>query len=42
MVRDLLGELGMIVNFNDQKITWDTHTIPMKGRNTALYPQQRL
>jgi hypothetical protein len=28
--RDLLGELGIIMNLNDHTITWDTDTIPMK------------
>jgi hypothetical protein len=37
--RDLLGALGIIMNFNDHKVTWDTDTIPMKDRNTALYHQ---
>jgi hypothetical protein len=39
MVRDLLGELGIIMNFNDHAVTWDTDTIPMKDRDTALYHQ---
>jgi hypothetical protein len=30
MVRDLLGELGIIMNFNDHTVTWDTDTIAMK------------
>ena len=30
----LLGELGIILNFNDHTITWDTDTIPMKDRGT--------
>jgi hypothetical protein len=34
--RDLLGELGIIMNFNDHTVTWDTGTIPMKDRDTAL------
>jgi hypothetical protein len=34
--RDLLEELGIIMNFNDHTVTWDTDTIPMKDRNTAL------
>jgi hypothetical protein len=34
MSRDLLGELGIIMNFNDHKVTWDTDTIPMKDRDT--------
>jgi hypothetical protein len=33
--RDLLGELGIIMNFNDHTVTWDTDTIP----NNALYHQ---
>jgi hypothetical protein len=33
--RDLLGELGIIMNFNDHTVTWDTDTIPMKDRNTS-------
>jgi hypothetical protein len=39
--RDILGELGIIMNFNDQTVTWDTDTIPMKDRDTALFHQQR-
>jgi hypothetical protein len=34
---DLLGELGVIMNFNDHTVTWYTDTIPMKDRDTALY-----
>ena len=30
--RDLLGELGIILN--DETVTWDTDTIPMKDRGT--------
>jgi Aspartyl protease len=30
--QDLLGELGIILNFNDKTVTWDTDTIPMKDR----------
>jgi hypothetical protein len=37
--RDLLGELGIIMNFNDHKVTWDTDTIPMKDRDAELYHQ---
>jgi hypothetical protein len=37
--RDLLGELGIIMNFNDHTVFWNTDTIPMKGRDTALYHQ---
>jgi hypothetical protein len=39
MSRDLLGESGIIMNFNDHTVTWDTDTIPMKDRDTALYHQ---
>jgi hypothetical protein len=35
MHRDLLGELGIIMNFNDHTVTWDTDTIPMKDRDTC-------
>jgi hypothetical protein len=33
MHRDILGELGIIMNFNDHTVTWDTDTIPMKDRD---------
>jgi hypothetical protein len=39
MYRELLGELGIIMKFNDHTVTWDTDTIPMKDRDTALYNQ---
>jgi hypothetical protein len=39
MGRDILGELGIIMNFNDHTVTWDTDTIPMKDSDTALYYQ---
>jgi hypothetical protein len=32
--RDLVGELDIIMNFNDQMVTWDTDIIPMKDRDT--------
>jgi hypothetical protein len=32
--RDLLGELGIIMNFNDRTVTWDTDTTPMKYGDT--------
>ena len=32
--RDLLGKLGIILNFSDQTVTWDTDTIPMKDRGS--------
>jgi hypothetical protein len=35
MYQDLLGELGIIMNFNDHTVTWDTDTIPMKDRDTC-------
>jgi hypothetical protein len=31
--RDILGELGIIMNFNDHTVTWNTDTIPMKDRD---------
>jgi hypothetical protein len=34
MFRDLLGELGIIMNFNDHTVAWDSDTIPMKDRGT--------
>jgi hypothetical protein len=33
--RDLLGELGIIMNFNDRMVTWDTDTITMKDRDSC-------
>jgi hypothetical protein len=35
MNRDLLGELGIIMNFNDHTIAFDTDTISMKDRDTC-------
>jgi hypothetical protein len=32
--RDLLGKLGIILNFNDKTVTWDTDTIPIKERGS--------
>jgi hypothetical protein len=40
--RYLLGESGIIINFNDKMVTWDTDTIAIKDSDTALYHQQRL
>jgi hypothetical protein len=34
MGRDLLGELGIIMTFNDHTVTWYTDTIPIKDRGT--------
>jgi hypothetical protein len=34
MIQDLLGELGIIMNFNDHTVTWDTDNTPMKDRDT--------
>jgi hypothetical protein len=34
IVRDLLGESGIILNFNDHTVTWDADTILMKDRGT--------
>jgi hypothetical protein len=33
IARDLLGELGIIMNFNDHTVTCDTDTIPIKDRD---------
>jgi hypothetical protein len=33
--RDLLGELGIIMNFNDHMVTWDTDNIPTKDRDIS-------
>jgi hypothetical protein len=32
----VLGEVGIIMNFNYHTVTWDTDTIPIKDRDTAL------
>jgi hypothetical protein len=37
--QDLPGESGIIMKFNDHKITWDADTISMKERDTELYHQ---
>jgi hypothetical protein len=29
--RDVLGESGILMNFNDQTVAWDIDTIPMKN-----------
>jgi hypothetical protein len=34
MYQDLLGELGIIMNFNDHTVTWNADTIPMKDRDS--------
>jgi hypothetical protein len=34
MGRDLLGESGIIMNFNVHTVTWDTDTIPMNDSHT--------
>jgi hypothetical protein len=39
MKQHIVGELGVIMNFNDHTVTWDTDTIPIKDRDTALYHQ---
>jgi hypothetical protein len=38
--RNLLGELGIIMNFNDQPVSLDTETIPMKYRASILKIQK--
>jgi hypothetical protein len=35
MDQDLLGESGIIMNFNYHTVTWDTNTITMKDRDTC-------
>jgi hypothetical protein len=35
--QDLLGQLGIIMNFNDHKVAWNTDTIPMKDRGTLSF-----
>jgi hypothetical protein len=35
MYQYLLGELGIIMSFNDHKVIWDTDTIPTKDRDTC-------
>jgi hypothetical protein len=37
MGQDLLGELGIIMNFNDHTVTWDTDITTMKVRDVVLY-----
>jgi Retroviral aspartyl protease len=32
--RDLLRKLGIMLNFNDKTVTWDTDTIQMKDRGS--------
>jgi hypothetical protein len=38
--RDLVAKLG-IINFNNQAVCWDSDTIPIKDRDTALYHYER-
>jgi hypothetical protein len=43
MGQDFLGELDIIMNFNDHTVTWDTDTIPIKDRDTCnLSPVEAL
>jgi hypothetical protein len=35
IIRDLRGELGIIMNFNDHTVTCDTDTITMKDRDNS-------
>jgi hypothetical protein len=35
MGRDILGELGIFMNFDDYTLTWDTDTIPMEKWDTC-------
>jgi hypothetical protein len=39
--QDCLRELGIIMNFNEQTVTWYNDTILMKDRDAALYDQKR-
>jgi hypothetical protein len=39
--QDLLGQLGIILNFNEKTVTCDTDTIPMNNRGT-LFSQNAL
>jgi hypothetical protein len=32
--REILGKLGILLNFNDKIVTWDTDIIPMKDRGS--------
>jgi hypothetical protein len=38
---DILGELDIIMNFNDHTVTWVIDTIPMKNRETAINHHKR-
>jgi hypothetical protein len=41
--RNLLRELGIIMNFNDHAVSWKTDTLPIKDRNTCtLSPVETL
>jgi hypothetical protein len=33
--KDVLGELGIIMNFNDHTVNWNTDTIPVKDRDRS-------
>jgi hypothetical protein len=35
MNRDLLGQSGIIMNFNDRLVTWDNDFIPIKDRGIS-------
>jgi hypothetical protein len=39
--RDLLGESGIFMNFNNHKVTWNADTIPIEDRYETLYHHQR-
>jgi hypothetical protein len=34
-------KLGIIMNFNDQRVTWDTKNTPIQDRDTVHYHQQK-
>jgi hypothetical protein len=37
MDQGFLGEVGIIMNFNDHTVTWDTDTIQMKDRSSLSF-----
>jgi hypothetical protein len=34
--QDLLGEIAIVMIFNDPTVTWDIDTIPMKDRDSCI------
>jgi hypothetical protein len=35
--QDLLGDFDIIMNFNDQIVTWDANIIPIKDRDKIYH-----